>query len=232
MKQLALNLPARPAYGRGDFFVSDANAAALHRIEAWPEWPHPVLIVHGPPGSGKTHLTHLWRAHAAAILFAGETIGDAERARIIERGATNIAVDAADQAPEQALLHLFNACIETGGYLLLTSRQSPGCWRTTLPDLGSRLRAVPAIGIGPPDDALLAAVLVKHFADRQLRVGAEVVAYLVSRMERSLAAAAEIAAALDQAALSRQSAITTRLAGAIIDGRGAQPQSDNAAGIT
>ena len=91
-------------------------------------------------------------------------------------------------------------------------RMSPGAWQVRLPDLDSRLRAALSVGIGLPDDGLLGAVLAKHFADRQVRVGSEVIAYLVGHMERSLAAAGEIAAALDQLALSRGTAITVPLA--------------------
>ena len=113
-----------------------------------------------------------------------------------------IAVDDAEAAPEIALLHLYNSCAEAGIGLLVVSRQPPASWPVALPDLASRLRAMPAIGIEPPDDALLAAVLVKHFADRQLRIMPAVIGYLVPRMERSFAMAAALAARLDELALA------------------------------
>jgi chromosomal replication initiation ATPase DnaA len=115
----------------------------------------------------------------------------------------------------------------------LTSRQAPADWRIALPDLGSRLRAVPVVGIDQPDDSLLGAVLLKHFADRQVRVGAGVIAYLISHMERSLATAHEIAAALDEAALRRQGAITIRLANEVLAERANQFAPRNSdAGVT
>src|SRR5205807_3155029 len=118
----------------------------------------------------------------------------------------------ADRASEIALLHLYNFCIETRGGLLVTARQSPTAWAVVLPDLASRLRAVLDIEIGLPDDALLGAVLVKHFADRQLRVAPEVIAYLLTHMERSFAAAAELASRLDLASLRDRRAVTVPLA--------------------
>jgi len=216
MKQLVFELSPGEAFGRGDFFVSDSNAAALGWIERWPEWPAPVLVLHGPRGAGKTHLAHLWRERAAAVLVAGATLDEARLAEAVERANATIAVDDADHAPEAALLHLHNACLEAGGGLLLTARRAPGPWRPALADLGSRLRAAPAVGIDLPDDTLLGAVLAKHFADRQVRVAPEVIAYLVRHMERSLAAAGEIAAALDQAALSLSGAITIPLANRVL----------------
>ncbi len=223
MIQLTLPLSGEAAYGRPDFFVSDGNAAALAWLDRWPDWPAPALILHGPQGSGKSHLAHLWCARASAALLSADALDDAGLRQLLDGGHRRISLDDADRADEARLLHLFNACCERGGSLLLTASTSPGVWSVALPDLGSRLRAVPAIGIGLPDDALLGAVLAKHFADRQVRVGAEVIAYLVGHMERSLAGAAEIAAGLDQRALSGGGAITVPLARRLLAERTGQP---------
>ncbi len=212
MAQLIFDLSRGEALGRWDFFVSGSNAAAAQWVERWPAWPSPALVLHGPRGSGKTHLAHLWCARAAATLVPGNTLDEARLRQLLDGGEHRVAVDDADRAGEAILLHLFNLCRERGGGLLLTARASPGSWQTALGDLGSRLRAALAVGLGLPDDALLGAVLAKHFADRQVLVAPEVIAYLVGHMERSLAAAAEIAAALDRAALRRGGAITLRLA--------------------
>jgi chromosomal replication initiation ATPase DnaA len=208
MSQLGLDLPYRPALGRADFLVSESNAAALGWIERWPDWPAHVLVLHGPEGCGKSHLAHLWCERSGARLIPGR--------ELTEWGAVSaspgIAVDDADRASETALLHLHNFCAETGAALLLVARSAPSAWPIALPDLASRLRAAPAIGVAPPDDALLSAVLVKHFADRQLRVQPAVIAYLVRRMERSFAAAAFLSARLDQLALAEGRPIGLALA--------------------
>jgi chromosomal replication initiation ATPase DnaA len=232
MTQLVLDLPGSRTLGRADFFVSGSNAAALRWIERWPEWPFPVLLLYGEQGAGKTHLAHMWCKRAEASLVLGEALGPAHVDCLIERRGLNIAVDHADRASEEILLHLFNASVEVGANLLLTSRHHPGDWRPALADLTSRVRAAPAVGIARPDDALLAAVLVKHFADRQLRIAPEVLAYIVPRMERSLAAAAQIAASLDQAAFRHKKPITIRSASralAMLAGQSASP--DRAAGV-
>ncbi len=211
MNQLTLQLAGGVALGRSDFFVSGSNAAALAWLDQWPDRPASALVLHGPQGSGKTHLVHLWCARVTAALVSGKGL-DTGLPHLLGRGDGPIAVDDANRAGEAALLHLFNACREGGGSLLLVAPMSPGAWRVRLPDLDSRLRAALSVGIGLPDDGLLGAVLAKHFADRQVRVASEVIAYLVGHMERSLAAAGEIAAALDQLALSRGTAITVPLA--------------------
>jgi chromosomal replication initiation ATPase DnaA len=223
--QLTFDLPRRTALSRSDFVISDSNAAAVGWIDRWPDWPARALALHGPAACGKTHLAHLWCAETAAVIVPGQMLNEERVARLVSEGRHRIAVDDADHACELALLHLYNFCLEARGSLLVTARQAPASWTVTLPDLDSRLRAVLAIGIGLPDDALLGAILVKHFADRQLRVMPEVVAYLITHMERSFAAAAEMASRLDVVSLRDRRAITLPLARQLISELGAHSSS-------
>ena len=214
MTQLAIDLPHRPAYGRADFLASECNAAALDWIERWPDWPRPVLVLHGAAGSGKTHLAHLWRQHSGGVLVAGEAVSEPDA--LARYGA--VAVDDAERAPERSLLHLYNCIVEAGASLLVIAHEAPANWPIGLPDLASRVRAAPAIAIAPPDDALLAALLVKQFADRQVQVAPAVISYLVRRMERSCAAAGALADRLDREALAAGQPITLALARRVLAG--------------
>jgi chromosomal replication initiation ATPase DnaA len=212
MTQLTLDLPRRTTFDRSDFLVSDCNIAAVDWIDRWPAWPCAALVVHGPPGCGKTHVSHLWRERASAVILAGEELTEAALPGLFGRGLLRIVVDNADRAPERALLHIYNSCLERGGNLLVTMRSPPGSWKLELNDLRSRLRSAIVVGIKAPDDALLGAVLFKHFADRQLRVSPDVVAYVAKRIERSFTAAEVFAARLDSAALSGGRRVTIPLA--------------------
>ena len=214
--QLTFDLPHRISLSRTDFLISNSNAAAIAWIDRWPDWPSRAMALHGPAGCGKTHLVHLWCAQTAGAMLPGEALTEEVVARLVSERRHRIAIDDADRASELALLHLYNFCLETRGGLLMAARQPPGSWTVVLPDLDSRLRAVLAIEIGLPDDALLGAVLVKHFADRQLRVAPEVIAYLLTHMERSFAAAAEMASRLDVVSLRHRRAITVPLARQLI----------------
>lgn len=206
MKQGIFDLPVEPQYHRADFLVSDSNRAAFELIERWPDWPSRAVVLHGPAGSGKTHLAHLWCARSSAPLVRG---ADAAQPEVLPAW---VAVDDADRASERALLHLYNLTSERGGSLLLTMPAPPARLTIGLADLGSRLRSLPVVGIASPDDALLTGVLAKRFADRQLRVAPEVLAYLVARIERSFAAAADIAARLDRLGLETRRPVTIKLA--------------------
>ena len=212
MSQIAFDFSPRAARGRSDFLLSDSNRAAVGWIDRWPAWPAPVLVLHGPPGCGKTHLANLWCERAAAALVAGPALSEWGPSGVLTAEIGRIAVDDADRAPERTLLHLYNRCVERGGCLLVTAARAPGPWQIRLADLRSRLRAAAVAGIEMPDDGLLAGILVKHFADRQLRIRPALIAYLTGRIERSFAAAAEIVAALDAAALADRRPIGIPLA--------------------
>jgi chromosomal replication initiation ATPase DnaA len=223
MTQLTLDLPRRTALGRADFLISDSNALAVGWVDRWPDWPSGALVLYGPAGCGKTHLLHLWCERASAEIVAGETLDEEGSARLAFDRRHRIAIDNADRASELALLHLHNCCLECRGSLLIAARLPPASWAVTLNDLDSRLRAAFAVGIGLPDDALLGAVLVKHFADRQLRVAPEVIGYLIRNMERSFAAAADISARLDAVSLRDRCAVTIPLARSILAQDADQP---------
>ena len=230
MSQLAIDLPHRTALGRADFLVSASNAPALHRIEEWPGWPAPALVLHGPRGSGKSHLARLWRERAGAAAVAGEALSRRAPTEFLDSRA--VLLDDAERAPERALLHLYNCCAEAGASLLVVAREAPARWPIALPDLASRLRAAPSVAILPPDDALIAAILVKHFADRQVRVAPSVIGFLVRRMERSFAAAAALAARLDRMALGAGRPITVALARRALAESGDQPSPPSDLAVT
>lgn len=221
--QLTLDLGHRPASGREDFLVAPCNAAAVGWIDRWPDWPGNGLAIFGPAGCGKTHLAEVWRAASGALLVDAEALGRADVPALVAARALaveNIGV-MTDEA-ERTLFHLMNLVKEEGAAMLLTSREAPARLAVRLPDLASRLRAVPHAGLGAPDDALLAGVLVKLFDDRQLRVPPALVSYLAQRVERSIAAAREIVAALDRASLSGKRPITVPLAAEVLERAGGE----------
>jgi len=198
-RQLTLDLGHLKAFGREDFLVSPANAEAVAWIDRWPKWPEQVLAIYGPVGCGKTHLAHVFQKCAGAQFIAVDDVVPPEELA----GDSALVLDDAAEWEEEPLLHLVNLHRARGGTMLLTAVQAPARWGVGLADLASRLAAVPVVEIAPPDDGLLAALLVKQFADRQVAVAPEVIAYLAARLDRSFAAVAEAAQALDEAALAR-----------------------------
>jgi chromosomal replication initiation ATPase DnaA len=214
--QLTLDLPHRAALGAEDFLVSDCNLAAVRLIDAWPEWHDRVQLLIGPPASGKTHLVRVWQALSGAPSLDPVNL-DIDFIDAMGEG-TALVVEDADRIPydEKALFHLFNLAREKRLFVLLTARTPPARWGTKLPDLGSRLNALPAVEIGAPDEALLRTVMLKHFADRQLDIDPKVLEFIALHIDRSLAAAAEAVAAVDRAALATGRKISRQLVNEVL----------------
>lgn len=220
-RQLAFDLDPAENFSRDDFLRGDGNAAALDLVESWPHWPARTVALVGPQGAGKSHLAAIWAALAGARRLASAALEEAGVPAALATGALVIEranVQDPRDLDERVMFHLLNLAREQQAFVLLTARSAPAGWPVTLPDLASRLRALPVVNLAAPDDAMLRAVLVKLFADRQLEVDDGLIAYLMVRIERSFAAAQEVVAALDREALRRQRPVTRALAGEVLGG--------------
>lgn len=219
--QLPLDFGHVPAFTEADFLTAASNAEAHGWIVRWPAWSFFALGIAGPAGSGKSHLAHVFRTRSGAATVAAAELAVDSVPDLAEYAA--VVVEDADRGvDEAALFHLYNLLREAGRFLLLTGRAAPARWGVALPDLRSRLAAMPVASIGAPDDGLLEALLLKLFADRQLRVGPDVLAFMLPRMERSFAAARALVGAIDDAALARQRPVTVPLVRAVM-GAGEAP---------
>ncbi len=204
MTQFKFGFTAKPAFSVEDFVMSEANREAFSWIMEWPKWPGNALLLHGPESSGKTHLAHIWAAKSGA-----EFSNDAEKSALVVENIESF-------ANQEKLFHLINRMKEKtvngkGGWLLLTANVPAAQLPLTLPDLASRLKAIPSVVLNPPDDQLLKSVLMKLFSDRQLKVPAVAIDFILSRMDRSFPDAAVLVEKLDQLSAEEKRGITIPL---------------------
>ncbi len=207
-QQLLLDLPLRAALGRDDFMVTPSNAAAVRLVDEWPRWPSHGAILHGPEGAGKSHLAQVWRMRSNATIIAARELEVAGVAAVFQAQAICIEDLQAGKFDERALFHALNLAHQSQGHVLLTTRSDLASLHIALPDLASRLKALPMVGILAPDDALLRGVLVKLFADRQIQVDEATVSYILLRMPRSLAAARHLVAEVDRLAMTEKAEVS------------------------
>jgi chromosomal replication initiation ATPase DnaA len=209
-RQLALALDHTESLAREDFLSGPSNAQALALIDSWPGWPHRTVMLTGPEGSGKSHLAAIWAQAAGARRIAARALDEAAVPSALATGALVVEDVAAGAFDERALFHLLNLAREDAAFVLLTARTA--LMSVAIRDLGSRLKALPVVALAPPDDALLRAVLVKLFADRQLAVDEGLINYVAVRIERSFAAARAVVSLLDDEAMRQKRPITRALA--------------------
>ncbi|MDO5631521.1 MAG: DnaA/Hda family protein [Paracoccus sp. (in: a-proteobacteria)] len=219
-RQIPLDLRTPPALSRGDFLLATANRDALAMLDAPALWPQGRLLLIGPEGAGKSHIAAFWAAERGAPVVAADALANTSPDALLNGGALVVedAERVAGRAADQAMLfHLWNLAPARGALLLLTARAAPRDWGLTLPDLRSRMDAMTQVRLGAPDEELLAAVLVKLCADRQLAVPPALIGWLLRRMDRDLGLARRLVAALDAAAFAAGGPVTRRMAADILD---------------
>jgi len=218
-EQLTFDLPVKAVLGREDFFISKSNSLAVATLDDTGGWPHARMILCGPQGSGKSHLATIWAVENAGQVLnvqglVGADLPTLASAPFAIEGVESIAgqIDL-----EMAVFHLFNLCASSRTPFLMTARAAPSRWAAGLADLASRLQSMPLVRIAPPDDALLSAVLIKQFNDRQLAVQPDVIAYILDRIERSTASAGSLVDAIDAHALQQKRPVTRHLVREVLD---------------
>jgi chromosomal replication initiation ATPase DnaA len=215
-------LPHAESLSRDNFLEGPANAEALALVERWPDWPNRVMLLVGPEGSGKSHLAAIWAEAAGARSTSAHALTATEIPGELATGALVVEDIKQGEFDERALFHLLNLAREDTAYVLITARVPAASLEIELRYLRSRLRAIPAVTLQPPDDQLFKALIVKFCADRQMSVDESVVSFLANRIERSYSAARQAVELLDGEALRLRRPVTRALAAELL--RESQPE--------
>lgn len=211
MQQLFFNFPIKPTYLVEDFFISPSNSQAFYYLNRWPNWGSGIysktLLLYGEAGSGKTHLSYIWKNLSNAEIITQDNCYNLNQ--FISYKA--LILEDIELIDEESILHLINFSNENQQYLLLTSKYSPNNFKCKLADLRSRILSIPAIALDSPEPELLKAVLLKHFSDRQLKINPITLEYIFIRIDRSFSKLTQFINELDKESNTSKRSITIPL---------------------
>ena len=212
-QQLPLDISLPPSYLEDDFLIAKCNRSAWSALDKWDRDGAACAIIKAPASSGKTHLAHIWaERNNAKILNASELTSDTSPQDLFADCSTLVIDNCENIADEKTFFHLLNFMQNNSQYRLLLTVNNGSCWdKFNLPDLRSRLQALPQSEISEPDDILLTALLVKSFQDRQVDISQISLSYLLPRIERSFYGLKKMIDALDKHAIAKKKPITRNL---------------------
>jgi hypothetical protein len=183
--QIALPLDWPQSEGDVRFIVSDANRDAFDHFRKWSMWPVKATILTGPRRSGRSLLARSFADRVGGRLF-----------------------DDGDQRDEEELFHAWNQAQDTGRPLVMVAEEAPPTWSPRLPDLKTRLAVTPTTRINQPDDALFAALIQLHFADRGLHIPADALRFMSERLHRDYWTAERAVEAVDRFAMAERARLS------------------------
>lgn len=215
-QQLLLDLPLKPNYAKEDFVESSCNWEAVQWIQRWPNWPMKMIAVYGEPGCGKTHLAHIWQEKANARFLTLKDILNLTPLDAI-KDYQSFVLDEADAVFQKEglhdgwMFHFYNLIQEKSADLLICSLSPPTQWTIKLPDLRSRLATILSVGVNPPDEDALRAVLFKLCSELGMALSPEIADYILRRVERSFESIRRLVGALNRHTLSLHRQLTLGL---------------------
>ena len=218
MQQLLLDLPHKKAYGREDYFISKCNTKAIAFIDKYPLWNLNALIIYGEISSGKTHLAHVFQEKVQAYIYDASIINEKTPSEIFQE-KDNVIVEDLDinKIMEEKLLHFLNYAKNNNLYVLITSAYNPTGWKIELADLKSRINSISSTAIEPPDDTLISVLLIKMFHDKQIKIAAKEIKYIVSRIDRSYESIKKTVDLIDSLSLQEKKKISAGLLKRILE---------------
>ena len=184
LNQTLLKFELEQNFTYDDFFVSKCNYFAFSLIESWPKWEKNILNIYGEKFCGKSHLSEIFKRKHKAIIIKNDEINNNFFNKI--RYYENIILDNLEfLSDEKTLYSIFNFVEQYNKYLIINSIDSINSIEFTLPDLKSRLKNCIFAKIDKPDDDMIFALVLKHFADRQIKIEKKIIEYITKRIERS-----------------------------------------------
>jgi chromosomal replication initiator protein len=247
--QMVFDFPVNPRYGFDNFVVCGGNEIAYRFARMLTEGnTHNLLYVYGPPGSGKTHLLAALGNSLQSggndtgdtpavtlpyisfrdidLLYAGEYLAE-QASRLGERfrHAPALLIDDIHLIPDNVhlrveLWQIFNDFFDTGRKIAITGTSPPRELPTLDEHLISRLLWGLVAEMDVSDDDSRRLIMKKLAEDRQIKLSADVIDYLLRQTRRDIPSLAESLETMSRHALATGRKISLRLAREVLERKG------------
>ena len=216
LDQKLLDFGIAESFDENDYYVSKSNYFAKNIIEAWPNWEKKIVNLTGEEYSGKTHLSNIFKKKSKALYLYSNNIDEHALRKI--KLSNNIIIENLDESFNERLLYsIFNLVEQDNKYLLISSKKPIDAMKFTLPDLVSRLKNCIIAKIDQPDDELIYAIILKSFADRQIKLDNKIIDYIIKRISRSYSKMHEFIYKIDELSLKKKKSINFKIIKEIIN---------------
>ena len=222
-KQMALPLTFKISKNRENFIISECNEKAVKLIENSSFWQNkrkinsiPAAIIFGPKGSGKTHLSYIFKEHNRCEYLSSLSNLNLDK---IEEGKKFILDDfiPGEKYPSELVMHFLNRVTYQDGSVLFLSNLSPSNMDWKLDDLNSRIRSLISSKINLPDDVLLYSFMVKYSNDKKLLINDKQLIYILKRLNRNFGSVISVIDKLDIYSLEIKEKISYKIIKTILN---------------
>ena len=210
MSQLTFKFPFKTNYFEEDFYVSSNNFDAYKLIENWPKWPSRYVNIYGPSGCGKTHLANILNKKINSFLVKASELND-NTLPFIKLKQCLIIDDYHGNIEEKLFYSLLNQCHQSNQYIIVNTLKPIKSFEIKLNDLKSRFENFIYNGIDLPTDDLIRVILTKNFSDKQVKIDAKLLEYILKNIHRSYEDIFDLIDKLDNLSLSTGKSININL---------------------
>ena len=184
MSQLIFKFPFKTNYFEEDFYVSTNNFNAYKLIESWPKWSSKYINIFGPSGCGKTHLANIFQKKINSFFIKASELSN-NSLSLIKLKECLIIDEYQNNIEEKLFYSMLNQCHQSNQYIIVNSLKPIKTFVIELNDLKSRFDSFIDIGIDLPTDELIRVIITKNFSDKQVKIEAKLLEYILKNIHRS-----------------------------------------------
>jgi len=210
MNQLIFKFPFKTNYFKEDFYVSANNFEAYKLIESWPNWSGKFINIFGPSGCGKTHLANIFKKKINSCFVKASSLSN-DSLSLIKLKECLIIDEYQNNVEEKLFYSVLNQCLLSNQYIIINSLKPVQSFKVKLNDLKSRFDSFINIGIDLPTDELIKVIISKNFSDKQVKIGSNLLEYILKNIDRSYECIFDLIDKLDNFSLSTGKSININL---------------------